>query len=92
VKPSTAVSLSSHLLQEARRFLGFPKRVYRNDINLQLQSFFDKLGGQMITERETFLVSSKSKALLASGEDTLFFDELPPVPTMRETVEVGSLV
>lgn len=72
----TADRLSAHLLQEARRFEVYPNRVYRTRKNMEFQRFFDSIGQELITQRETFM----AKAAILEGADpekfSVWFDEL----------------
>lgn len=72
----TADRLSAHLLREARRFEVYPNRVYRTPKNMQFQRFFDNIGHELITQRETFMATAATVEGADPDKISVWFDEL----------------
>jgi hypothetical protein len=67
--------LSEHLLAEARRFLLYPKRMYRTESNLDRQANWDERLHAVVEWRKTFAPQAKAAAVTFLSEPILL-DEL----------------
>ena len=76
MKGPVAPTLSAHLLQESRRFLLYPQRMYRTKTNLRAQEILDNARRKLIEWRKTFAPSAERAAQLEGLWEPVLLDEV----------------